>query len=153
MRPFTITVLTGHCARATTQRTRLAPRIRMSVLVTTYITSCVLCRIPSNPALPSRSCRRGLFHPSLNVYAHHEQPERQQYFCDCGSREIREDLGLQRRRQKEGEAVDQVPRALDRQQHANESGKELRIDDEVSHREAIKSEKYQADRETVFEQN
>jgi hypothetical protein len=36
----------------------------------------------------------GLPLPSLSVHPHHQEPQTQRYFCDRGSREIKEDPGL-----------------------------------------------------------
>src|ERR1700730_10868156 len=69
---------------------------------------------------------------------------------DPCSHEIGEDMGLQPRRKKEGETVDQVAHAFDRQQRAYDSREEGRLEDQVSHRKAIESKKYQGDGEAVF---
>jgi len=94
----------------------------------------------------------GLFLPSWNVHAHHKEPQAQRYFCDSCSHKIGEDAGLQPRRKKERETVDEVAQALDRQQHAYESGKEGRPKNQIYEREAIESKKYQADGKAMFKQ-
>jgi hypothetical protein len=47
--------------------------------------------------LPHRSHSRrcaGLLRPLLNVHSHNKKPQAQRHFCECGSREVREDPGL-----------------------------------------------------------
>jgi hypothetical protein len=115
------------------------------------VLSAMLATVTSKLIVTRPRCA-GLLLPSLLVHAAHKEPQAQRYFRDRCSREIREDPLLKRRRQKERETIDDVACALDRQQHAYESWKEGRPNNQVGHREAIESEEHQGNGEPAFKQ-
>jgi hypothetical protein len=81
----------------------------------------------------------GLFLPSLGVHSDHQEPQGQRSFPkDAGGQIVGGHIVCERRREK-----GQPTQTANRHQHAQNSRKEGRPENEVADQEAVESEKYQ----------